>query len=88
MLCENNKSLREESLIKFQVKLHKTDSDKHSDEFRRNIAQEMIKDTKKYFQFHNEFCTNQEILGFRELFRGISLKGWFIQCNDVLLFEQ
>ena len=45
------------------------------------------KDITKCFQWNNEFCTNQEFLGFREFSRGIVVKDWAIQLEGGMSFE-
>ena len=48
---------------------------------RKKIIKEMIHDERKHFHNETVYCTNQEVLGCRETFRGIVLKEWVVQFN-------
>ena len=41
-----------------------------------NILNEIIKDVRKYFQRESDFWTNHQVLGMREVFRGVVIKIW------------
>ena len=48
----------------------------------------MIKDINKYFKNESNLYSNQETLGYREMFIRIVVKEWVIQCKEEILFDE
>ena len=42
----------------------------------------MIKDIKKYFKNEINFYANQEMLSYKEIFRGVVIKEWVVQKEE------
>ena len=54
----------------------------------------MVNDMNKFFNNSNDYCTNHQLIGHRDLFRGVTVKEWvmgnhnvskFHACNKVLV---
>ena len=55
-------------------KLKKLEQHEHADEEERVIVQETLKEINKYFDNNDDYCTNQQLIGHRNLFRGVIVK--------------
>ena len=67
---------------------------KNSDVQEKMIMQDILNDVKKYFNKTNNYCSNQQLIGCKDLFRGVMVKEWvmgnqgridFPQCNTVVV---
>ena len=56
--------------------------------YERKIVNEMIKKVRKYFNRESNFCTNQQVLGMREVFRGVVVKSWVYLPLEKIKFSK
>ena len=43
----------------------------------------MANDTNNFFNNINDYCTNQQLIGCRDLFRGIAVKEWVMGNHNI-----
>ena len=48
----------------------------------------MIKNVRKYFNREINFWTNQQVLGMREVFRGVVVKSWIELPLQIITFSK
>ena len=62
----------------------------------QKIANEITKDILKHFNGKENLWTNQQMVGIREMFRGVAVKSWmslplerlkFVVCNKIIARE-
>ena len=73
--------------IKFDAILKKRNATAHE----TNIVREMENDIGKYFNEEENFWTNQQVLGMREVLRGIVVKDWVampVECIDFTQYNK
>ena len=87
LLCEHNKNNREKWVKDLEMKMKKTEQHKHADEEEKVIVQEMLNDVNKYFNNNDDYYTNQQLIGHRELFRGVVVKEWVIENQNNINFH-
>ena len=59
---------------RFRNKIKDFGQHKNEDEEKRGIVKEMVNDANKYFDNNNDYCTNQQLIGYRDLFREFIVK--------------
>ena len=52
-----------------------------------SIVQEMLKDINECFNNCNDHHTNQQLIGHRDMFRGVVVKEWVIGKNINIIFH-
>ena len=57
------------------------------DEEEKVIVKEMLNDVNKYFNNNDDYHTNQQLIGHRELFRGVIVKEWVIENLNNMHFH-
>ena len=66
--------------------MKKIEQYKHADEEEKAIVQEMLNDINKYFNNNEDYYTNQQMIGYRDLFRGVVVKEWVIENQNNINF--
>ena len=78
MLCDNQCEKREEWLKKLKKSLHHVAKKGKETMHELNVVNEIIKDVGKYFNNEQNFWTNQQVIGIREVLKGIAVKNWVL----------
>ena len=76
MFCCVKRTRMKEKYVKKELdaKLKKVEQHEHVEEEGISIVQEMIKDINKHFNNNANYCANQQLIGHRDLFRGVIVK--------------
>jgi len=85
MLCEKQKEKRAEWVQKLKTQFDVILKKRKATAYEINIVREMENDIVKYFNKEENFWTNQQVLGMRDVFRGIVVRDWGalpIECID------
>ena len=76
------------------TKLKKVDQYNNAEEQERSIVQETLKEINEYFNNDDDYYTNQQLIGYIDLFGGVIVKEWamgnynninFHACKKVLV---
>ena len=74
MLSDKMKDKRYELAKKIEKSFNEVAKKVKASTYEKNVVNEMTKEIKKYFNKENNFWTNQQIIGLREVFRGFAVK--------------
>jgi len=72
-LCSKVDELKDEFLDKLKIKLLELED---ADDVAHEVIQ-IISDIKVYLEGRGSFVTNQQKIGFKQLFHGFIIKDWF-----------
>ena len=86
MLCDMMKESREEWISELCKKLANAARKVKVSAYEKNIVKEIIKDIGTYFNGEAKFWTNQQVLGIREVFRGVVVKIWVAMPLERVIF--
>ena len=94
MLYDKHEQTRCEWIKSLKIKFNDITKKKNTTECEKKIIDEIGKDVEKYFNKEGNLHTTQQVLGMREVFRGLAVKEWIetpneiidcSQCNKVLI---
>ena len=72
-------------------KVKGTEQHKHAGANEKEIFEETMKDIIKHFNDDEDICTNQQIIGFKDMFRGVTMKEYVSgneHCVDFQIYNK
>ena len=75
-MCEKLKDKREVWIKRISNKIKDAAKKVKASTYKINIVNKIINDVQNFFNGENDFWTNKQVLGMREVFRGVVVKSW------------
>ena len=86
-MCEKSEENRDEWAKKFEKKLKTVEQHRHVEEERKELVQEIMCDVNKNFNIHNNACTHQKLIEYKDLFRGMIVKELVVSNQKRIYFK-
>ena len=84
---EKNNQLKRRRILKQKINLKKVEQHKHAEEEEKETVQEMLDDLKNHFNHDYNSYTNQQLIGYKYLFRGVIVKEWEVSNQKCIDFK-
>ena len=85
--CCKNKDNRDKWGKYLRNKIERTEQHKKADEEEKRHVKEMMEDTNKYLNNEDYYLTNQQLIGYKDMFKRAIFKDWVVGNSNSVKFH-